>query len=207
MNKLLLAIIFGVLAPFSTFAGQKALVIVDMQDFFITRFDTQEKFDNPLILKSLFEKQKHMIDVAKKNRFPILIIEFGGVGSTHRELLNHIGKYDRFVIIEKWTDGLFKKTLYNGDLNLARDIAIEELSKWNVTELIIMGANGPHCVVQTIRSALVYGYKVWAFSDGIVDLNAPRFDTPYSYRDRIEDFSDLESAGLVEFRDAESMVN
>lgn len=161
-------------------AEGKALVIIDMQDFFAQRQGTHKQFANPQVLAKIMERQKRMIDIAKSRNIPILIVEYGSdthhpIGRTNSELRNQIGRYRNLKRIVKQRDGLF-------DSDPVASHAHRILRRWGVNELIIIGANGGACVERTIQGALQTGYKVKAYSDAIADFNYDRFQYPYIYR-------------------------
>jgi nicotinamidase-related amidase len=181
-------------------AGSKALVIVDMQDYFVARGGTKDRGDNPKILSDIFGNQKKMIDAAKRNHLPILLVEYASFGATNQELLEYIGEYSPVITVMKSTDGLFDSR--NVSVQAARDV----LASWSATDLIVMGANGGACVERTIRGALHAGYKVWAYEQGIADFNYDSYRYPYNYDDR-DDIKDLRAEGLKEVEKAKQVVD
>lgn len=186
--------------PFSAFAGPKALVIVDMQDKFVTRGRSDKLPENQEVLRQLEIRQKQMIDVAKRRDMPIMIVEYVNNGPTNEKLLAHIGNYPKAFTILKTTDGLYDW------FNTSAEQAGERLKVWGITDLIIMGANGGSCVERTIRGALGAGYRVWAYKNGIADFNPITFQYPYSYGDQYS-YSDLPEMGLKEFNEPVQTIN
>ena len=169
------ALIFVLLSSFtsiSAHAGLKALVIVDMQDYFVgTTLGTSP---NPESVKALADQQLAMIRLARSKSIPILLVSYDGAGAINQHILDSVAGYPLVANIVKKADGLFD------DPNSA-DLARAQLSKWKTTDLIIMGANGGYCVLQTIRGALINGYHVWSFKNGIIDFNTHPFQYPYPY--------------------------
>jgi nicotinamidase-related amidase len=181
-------------------AGPKALVIVDMQDNFVTRGRSDKLPENQETLRILDIKQNEMIDVAKRRGLPIMLVEYVGNGPTNEKIMARIGNYAKVFTILKSTDGLYDW------FNTSAEVAREGLKEFGVTDLIIMGANGGSCVERTIRGALRAGYRVWAYKNGIADFNPITFQYPYSYGDQYA-YSDLPGMGLKEFNEPVQAVN
>jgi nicotinamidase-related amidase len=173
--KVILTNLFSIFIALVATAGPKALVIIDMQEHFVTRNGDQEKGQNPAVLQTVIYKQKLLIDRAKQRNMPILLVEYSGIGPTNPELKNHIGDYAKVKTVLKNTDGLFNES----NTGLAETKSI--LTQWGTKDLIIVGANGGACVEQTIAGALTAGFNVYAYTDGIADFNAESFAYPYSY--------------------------
>lgn len=170
-------------------AGPAALVIVDMQDHYVNRAGYQnlkKSFDK---LATILAHQKRMIETAKKTNMPILIVQMKTRGPTTAALQSAIGDYENTKIVEKETNGLFDHPISAGP-------ALEQLRKWGVKELVVMGANGGACVKQTILGAINNGYPVRAYTSGIADFNTSDFTYPYSYNEQIDDFSGYLPKGL-----------
>ena len=201
MRKLLATVLLIVTClPFVAFAGPKALVIVDMQDIYVTRGRSDKLPENQETLRRLEIRQKQMIDVARRRGMPIMLVEYAGNGPTNARLLAHIADYPKVFTVLKSTDGLYDW------FNTSAEIAREKLQAYGVTDLIVMGANGGSCVERTIRGALSNGYRVWAYKNGIADFNPITFQYPYSYSNQYA-YSDLAGMGLKEFNEPVQTIN
>lgn len=163
------------LLPSSVFAGESALVIIDMQQKFITRGGHETKPENVKILKDIFAAQTEAIKNAMTMGIPIIFEEYENHGDTDDQLRNLVKGYQNVVYFKKTSDGMFER--YNSHL--------EKLTKFlkekDVTNLLIMGANGGACVKESIEGALKNEYNVVAYSHGIADFNFEKFTYPYKY--------------------------
>lgn len=182
--KWMLLLILTLIVSHGSLAGNKALLIMDMQDGFINRENYQILNDNPQKLRRLLEKQKQAINVAKTKRIPIYIVEYKNreYTPTHHELIEAIGDYPANIIY-KTSDALFGYTHPDdGRINsLVEPFVNAEFRERNITDLVIIGANGGSCVLGSIRGALEVGYVVWAYNDGLADFNFQEFIYPFRY--------------------------
>lgn len=134
-------------SPFSN-PERTALVIIDMQERFVTRGGAQDDGDNPKKVENMVWRQGLLINIAKEHHLPILIAEYKNYGPTNSALMDALKGYDKVAVIQKTTDGLFD------DENISRLQAQDQLTAWGVSDLVVSGANGGACVRETIRSAL-----------------------------------------------------
>lgn len=150
-----------------------ALVIIDMQPVFVTRGGKNKSGSNPDKVKKILEVHLAAIKLAKKQKMPIVVLEYEGEGDTTEALKKEIKNYDQKAIILKDTDGAFDNQ------NKHKKELTDWLTQNHVKTLIITGANGGACVYQTISGALHDHYNVIADLDGIADFNYADFIYPY----------------------------
>jgi nicotinamidase-related amidase len=171
-------IVFLLISGPLVFAGP-ALVIIDMQYHYITRDGFEDLGDNEEKLRQVLERLITLIEIAKSQQVPIILIEtkFKGNyrGPTHQALIDAIGNYKDVRIFIKTTDGMLDEK------NQARAELENHLNKRGVTDLVVTGANGTICVKCSILGALRRGYRVWADRFAIIDFNYSDFIWPFSY--------------------------
>lgn len=169
---------------------RKALVIIDMQESVLKEWKKTPEVQRKR--SALIEKQKQLIDEAKRNKIPILVVQWEGKGPTTTELMKRVGA--DAAVVEKDKNGFFD--------GKSAAKAEELLRKRGITDLFFVGIDGGACVEDSIRGALKNHYKVWAVTDGIAE-HSPRADRckqggaiyPYSYRIWTDDF-DPRSCGI-----------
>jgi nicotinamidase-related amidase len=190
-NILFINLLFSLAAN----AGGVALVIIDMQPFYLTRGADPNEPSNAKKLENLFTSQIQAINAAKKFNHPILIVERSGLGRTYKPLLDAVQNYDRAYFFEKNKNGMFDFG------SISREPIKSFLDENDIQDLVIMGANGGACVYDSIWGAISLGsLQVTAFSKGIADFNYESYIYPYDDRyqkyfplrfNEIDDISDL----------------
>ena len=158
-------------------AQNAALVVIDMQPKFATRFGYHKDPANAARLDQVLQRQSELIKLAKESGMPILTIEYTNHGATTDLLKNEIGNYPDARTFVKSTDGMFE-----ANSGVVKEIN-EFLKGRSVSELLITGANGGACVRCSIEGALNSGYQVWTDDSAIIDLNYNKFVYPYRYQD------------------------
>ena len=142
---------------FSAIAGNRAVVIIDMQYGFYTRgnaLQTQE-------LKDLVLRQQQLLTWAKKEKLPVVFFEYDGYQETDYALTSTLwGK--PFKTITKFDDNAFTGP--------SKDEANEYFDSLDIDTLIIAGINASGCVKRTTIGALAEGYKVITAADLQADL-------------------------------------
>jgi len=144
-----------------------ALVIVDMQEFFLKNFI-------PASRNILVANQEKIIDLCVKNSAPTFLIEYkaGGVlrGKTIGKLSDKVKRILKETIIKE-SNSAFTGT----DL----DKMLQDL---NVRKIILMGINANGCVQDTTIGALHRGYSVIT-SEGVI-ASSSRGDMSLSKRNK-----------------------
>ena len=152
-----------------------ALVIIDMQPKFVTRGGNDKTSRNLSKVDQIIKEQMVAIERAKKANIPIVFIEYeGDYGDTNRALKDAVGNYKDFKVFKKNSDGMFEKD------NRHRDDLIAYLQDKQVGTLVITGANGGACVLDSIEGALKGNCTVIAYNKAIADFNFKDFIYPYS---------------------------
>lgn len=197
MKVQFLSLILYLFIPSFCFGQNSALVLVDMQEYFMeSERQVKVPVGNKRKLEEVIKEQIAAIKIAKKNQVPIIFVEydFSGGNGTLPRLLDEVKDYDHFFSVLKTADGVFEREVLEGD-NWARrkafnnprfDIA-EALKSWNIDSLVFVGANGGACVHQSICGALKKEFKVVSYAKGIIDFNYENFVYPYYYESKIED--------------------
>ncbi len=129
-----------------------AVIIVDMQDFFLKNFNTDIK-------RKLISNQIEIIDFCVKNKVPFIITEYKCRGIFRGKTINKIQSKLKEVktqkIIKLHNSG-FTKTNLDQILN---DLKIKKL--------LIIGINANACVQDTTIGARHRGYKIFV-SKGVM---------------------------------------
>lgn len=156
-------------------ASGTALVVIDMQPFFVTRGKVHDNLTNKEKVEKLIAKQLEAINVAMQARIPIIFIEYYDVNSNTNEILKDaIKNYNQAHFIQKDADGMLDAK------NPFREDLIDFLKYSKIKTLIITGANGNACVKRSIIGALNNNCNVVAYSEGIADFNYDEFIYPYA---------------------------
>ncbi len=172
--------IFLIFLSLSAFAGparvgdKDALIIIDMQSYFITRGGNQDTVENKRKVQEITQVQIAAIKVAIKSQIPIVFLEYEGFGETNQDLKKAIGEYEEVKYLLKDTDGMFD------DSNRHKSKLVEYLNSKEIGNLIITGANGGACVQQSIEGSLKNNFNVMALNTGIADFNYKEFIYPYT---------------------------
>lgn len=174
--------------------GNTALVLIDMQSYFVTRGGQYLDETNKEKFSDLISHQAEAMKEAMKFNLPILIVEFDinknykvvvekdslkrklftrKSRKTNKRLLSVIKDYNNVKLIRKSNNGMLSS--YNTLINITGFFKLND-----VTNLIIMGANGGACVRASIQDVIGLGdYVVYAYSKGIADFNSKEFIYPY----------------------------
>lgn len=150
-----------------------ALVIIDMQPFFVTRRGVHNEESNAKKVNDIIDEQVRMIELAKKTKTPIIFVEYDGIGKTNERLTAAAGNYSQTHYFTKATDGMFGTPAQTKKLESI-------LEKHRIGNLIITGANGGACVHESIQGALAHNLTVVAHAKGIADFNFKDFIYPFS---------------------------
>ncbi|MNK12017.1 Isochorismatase family protein [compost metagenome] len=172
----MLLLLFAVSICFAAPNGENsALVVIDMQDYFTNRNGFQKKPENQKKVNQIISAQLAMIDQARKLNVPIILIEYDckGCGTTNERIKKAIAKYPKVKVIKKDTDGMFE------DHNRYKKELVKYLEKEKIGTLVITGANGGACVLESIVGAVTNKYEVVAVTEGIADFNYEDFIYPY----------------------------
>jgi len=121
----------------------RALVIVDMQNFFLKNMKKENK-------KQLIQNQLLLINSCVENNIPIIELEYAYRGENRGKTISELHKqYIPKYTITKFDNGGFTKT----DLH-------NQLQKLNIQEIILIGINANGCVQDTAIGGLNRGYKI-----------------------------------------------
>jgi len=196
-----------VLISSSSFAekGNRALVVIDMQQYFIDGSGFAREPANQEKTRQLFDAQVEAIEAAVRTDTPIIFIEYDPFGTTDERLKNAARGAKDVVYFLKNDDGMFSNQ------NSFRQELVDYLGEKKIETLIMTGANGGACVHESIIGALNRNLSVIAYDQAIADFNYRDFRYPYDqyYRDRIhfscEDCTFRETSVLSEiFSDVNS---
>jgi nicotinamidase-related amidase len=152
--------------------GGTALVIIDMQDIFVTRGGQADRPENVQKVNDIHAAQIAAIHAAERAHMPIVFVEYSDSGVTNPVLTDAARGYSPQTTIIKNSDGVFD------DPNSAEQLR-GYLTKNHVQNLVITGANGGACVEASIEGALQNNYNVTAYNNGIADFNYDDFIYPY----------------------------
>lgn len=175
-----------------------ALIIIDMQPYFVERGGHDKKEENIKKVEEILANQIRMIELAKKSKIPIIFIEYESYGETNSKLKDAAAGYDNIKIITKSSDGMLD------DWNNKKSELSDYLQSKEIGNLIITGANGGACVKESIDGSLKNNYNVIAYSKGIADFNYSKFIYPYDdlykFKPKCKDckFREVDEAETVE---------
>lgn len=160
--------------------AKSAVVLIDMQPYFVTRYGFDKNQTNLNKVSAAIAEQINVINEAKKKNLPIIIVEYAligplnNLGSTDSRLMQAVEGYYNYEVIKKSTDDVFSEQNYwRSDIKFF-------LNMRNVNHLVIVGANGSQCVQSSVRGALDSGYNVTTYTKGIADFQNESFVYPYS---------------------------
>ena len=123
----------------------KALIIIDMQDFFLKKFVSNIK-------KSLVRNQGVLIDLCVKKNIPIIILEYKCKGILRGKTISQLKKKTKYALKE-----VIIKENNSGFTNTRLDIVLKDLK---INEVILAGINSNGCIQDTAIGALHRKYKV-----------------------------------------------
>jgi nicotinamidase-related amidase len=123
----------------------KALIIIDMQDFFLKKFVSNIK-------KSLVRNQGVLIDLCVKKNIPIIILEYKCKGILRGKTISQLKKKTKYALKE-----VIIKENNSGFTNTRLDIVLKDLK---INEVILAGINANGCIQDTAIGALHRKYKV-----------------------------------------------
>jgi nicotinamidase-related amidase len=162
------------LAFLPAFASAKtAVVIIDMQAKFVERGGQSRIPENIRKLGELTKKQLEVIELAKREGTPIIVIRYSGYGETSDAIKNAVlpGKTMYF---DKNTDGMLE------DNNHFKADYLDYLRRNNIDKFVILGANGGACVAESMRGSFKNNFSVIAYAPGIADFNFENFIYPFA---------------------------
>jgi nicotinamidase-related amidase len=147
-----------------------AVVLVDMQMRFLDMWSSVNKSHGAddsrakmaLRMQSasdLMHTQASLLEWAKKRKYPVLVFEYNGQGSTVYSLKKIIDGFPNHFYVVKHADGGFE-----GSPPPSPDPE-EILKRLGVHRLIVTGTNGHHCVKDTVVQALDRGFQVVTSAD------------------------------------------
>jgi len=185
MTRAISSLVFStliVLFSFTSFAseicsgngGKTALVVIDMQPKFVTRGGNDQTPENKAKVEQIITAQTAAIKYARRSNIPIVFLEYeGDYGDTNNALKTAVANYKEVKFFKKSSDGMFE------DYNKYKKDLVDYLAQKKVGTLVITGANGGACVLQSITGALDGNCSVIAFNKGIADFNYKDFIYPY----------------------------
>jgi len=177
------ALIALVLIPPNSFgeSSHRALVVIDMQPYFITRGGNAGTLANKKKVEEILRVQTEAILEAKRTNTPIIFLEYLSEGTTNAKLKDAAKGAKDVVYFVKSTDGM----LDEGNIN--RKALLDYINRNKINTLIITGANGGACVKASITGALDNNLSVIAYDEAIADFNYQDFLYPYkNYYEQIQ---------------------
>lgn len=121
----------------------KALIIVDMQNFFLKNMKLKNK-------KELIKNQLFVIQACVGNKIPVIELEYAGTDTSRGKIISELHKkYTPHATIIKKDNGGFTNTVLE-----------KVLTEIKVKEIILIGINANGCIQDTAMGGLHRGYKV-----------------------------------------------
>ena len=122
-----------------------AVVLIDMQDFFLKNLSEPARED-------LIRNQSKVLDLCSQNSIPVITLEYNAGGTSRGETTQKL----REKII-----GTSIATILKDSNSGFTDTKLDEILKSSDTkEIVLMGVNANGCVQDTAMGALRRGYKV-----------------------------------------------
>ena len=129
-----------------------AVLLIDMQDSLVRNIkDNQE-----ILIKSNIE----MLEYCSKEDIPLIELNYLGYGNTIQEFDTYIASIPR----HKKQDKSGRDGFYNPKLR-------EQLEKWEIKHLCLIGIYASLCVKATAQGALNHGYHIATADTLIADYN------------------------------------
>lgn len=122
--------------------SKKAVIIVDMQDFFLEKFPKEKA-------QTLIESQSVVLSLCASKNISVVFLEYKNRGKTIPTLLKLMKTNSSTKIVIKDSNGGFTNT------NLD-----EILREKKVKNIILMGINASGCVQDTAIGAINRGYNI-----------------------------------------------
>jgi len=119
-----------------------AVLIIDMQDFFLAKF-------GKAVVEDLILDQSKIINWCFKTRTPIFIVQYKGRGEITASLKKVLKQNSLVSSVVKESNGGFTETNLEDLLNQKK-----------IKNLVLMGVNGSACVQDTAIGALRRGFKI-----------------------------------------------
>lgn len=161
--------------PTVSFARDQALLVIDMQDRFLSASTHQPKIHNARLLNTLISQNIELIRLARTLEIPIFLVEYAEGGRTDSRIQNELEGYPHLHEILKTTDGIFDER------NEGLPSTFKSLRELGTKELIMVGINGDYCVAESIFGALANRFRVTTYSRGIASLVRPAMVSPFFY--------------------------
>lgn len=126
-----------------------ATLLIDMQLPFIGELRSGS-------LDRILPYQLDTLAYCAEHDIPVVVIEYIGEGSTHRELRDVLRMVPRrFRVRKRCNDGFSTMMLERA------------LNRWRIDTLFLMGINAAYCVKATASTALKRGFKIATSADVI----------------------------------------
>jgi len=178
--KNVLVSFFILFLSMNSFAGNDtALVVIDFQPEMWTRTGQHKKEGNVEKLKQMKAAVLQSIEMAKKEKLPIILVQFENSGPVYSEVTDALKGYPNGKTIFKDSDGIFESDGLMTKKNSYKEDFIQHLKKEKIKNLVMIGANGWACVRSSMKGALENNYNVIAFDKATADFNSDNFKYPY----------------------------
>ena len=158
MKKLVSILFILLYSTLSYCYSDTAIILIDMQEEFITNENTREA-------RNLIEKQKELLEWGILNDLSLLVFEYDQAGETLRQLRRYIEMFEQYAYVTKYLDGGF----HHFTLNRSNPVML--LRSWGISKLILTGVNGPYCVQKTGQGALNNYFKVFTSADLVANMS------------------------------------
>jgi nicotinamidase-related amidase len=166
--------------PELSYGAPNAIVVVDMQQFFLPKRQTPPGQWSQTLIKT----QLKLLKWANSRHFHVLVFEYVGFQPTIAPVRAAVLQFgsDRFAFVKKGGD--------DGFTDMGPDQPDPEwiLKSWGVQNIIITGINGSSCVLDTVRSALERDFNVFTAPELVANFNMAKLRYPDdSWWDQVEE--------------------
>lgn len=128
-----------------------AVLLIDMQNHYLEDIKIEDK-------KNLIKNQKEVLEICMRKDIPVAVLEMCAKGKTAEELCLLIEKIPRKSFFEKrGRSGFYETPLY------------DELVKWSINSVFLMGIYATSCVLTTAEDALEKKLKIFTSGNVILD--------------------------------------
>jgi len=128
-----------------------AVVIIDMQNYFLDQLSLDDRED-------LVEQQKSLLKYCQREGIKVFVLEYQGLGETTEELKTELANLSEIEYIQKPHDGAFEETHLD-----------QRLKAEGLTHLLLSGVTAGACVKQTFIQGRERGYQVITTRNLIAD--------------------------------------
>ncbi len=171
MKKIIISLIICIPLSYS----KTALLMIDMQKGYSTHRGYHLVEGNNELVDQVIDEQFKVIDLFSTLNLPIIEVLYWGSGPAFQRIDQKLEDKNHYTI-DKFSSSAFS------NYNIFKKQINEIISKEEIHEVVVIGANGSVCVKNTIEGAIKKDLEVIVYNKGIIDFESRNFITPYIYQ-------------------------